>query len=66
VGGLGRLAYLDDGRTLVADGPNGAIFLDMDPRAWLATACRLAGRDLTREEWTAYLSDEPYRRTCSG
>jgi WD40 repeat protein len=66
VGGVGQLAYLDDGHILVADGPNGAVFLDLDPASWLATACRLAGREgLTREEWTSYLPDEPYRRTCS-
>jgi hypothetical protein len=27
-------------------------------------ACRLAGRNLTREEWSQYLGGEPYRKTC--
>ena len=36
----------------------------LDPAVWLATACRIAGRDLTRDEWRTYLPDRPYRRTC--
>jgi class 3 adenylate cyclase/WD40 repeat protein len=58
------LAYLGDGNTLVAAGASGALFLNFDPESLRATACRLAGRDLTREEWTTYLPGEPYRRTC--
>jgi WD40 repeat protein len=37
----------------------------MDPSVWLAEACAIAGRDLTREEWDRYLPDRPYRRTCT-
>ncbi|MET1061185.1 MAG: WD40 repeat domain-containing protein, partial [Nocardioides sp.] len=37
----------------------------LDPAVWLATACRIAGRDLTRDEWRTYLPDRPYRRTCA-
>jgi hypothetical protein len=28
-------------------------------------ACRTAGRNLTREEWTRFFGSEPYRDTCS-
>jgi class 3 adenylate cyclase/WD40 repeat protein len=38
---------------------------DLAPAHWVDRACTLAGRDLTRAEWTRYLPDEPYRRTCS-
>lgn len=38
----------------------------LDPRRWLARACAVAGRDLTHDEWSRYLPDRPYRRTCSG
>ena len=31
------------------------------------TACQLAGRDLTEDEWAKYIGDSvPYRATCSG
>jgi DNA-binding SARP family transcriptional activator/WD40 repeat protein len=32
--------------------------------AWLADACSLAGRDLTTQEWSRYVGDQPYRRVC--
>ncbi|TCJ30281.1 BTAD domain-containing putative transcriptional regulator [Parafrankia sp. BMG5.11] len=31
---------------------------------WIATACSIAGRNLTPAEWNRYLPGEPYRRTC--
>ena len=32
---------------------------------WVADACRLAGRNLTRAEWDSFVgSDVPYERTC--
>jgi WD40 repeat protein len=37
----------------------------LDPAVWLATACRIAGRDLTRDEWRTYLPDRRYQRTCA-
>ena len=27
-------------------------------------ACRLAGRNLTRDEWASAFGDQPYRKTC--
>jgi DNA-binding SARP family transcriptional activator/WD40 repeat protein len=39
--------------------------IPLEPAVWLATACRIAGRDLTRDEWRTYLPDTPYRRTCA-
>lgn len=30
-----------------------------------ATACALAGRDLTRDEWTRFVGDLPYEPTCA-
>jgi WD40 repeat protein/DNA-binding SARP family transcriptional activator len=37
----------------------------MEPSVWLADACKIVGRDLTRDEWDRYLPDRPYRHTCS-
>lgn len=31
---------------------------------WLDYACVVAGRDLTRDEWSRYLPGRPYRPTC--
>jgi WD40 repeat protein len=31
---------------------------------WLAYACVVAGRNLTRDEWSTYLPERPYRPTC--
>lgn len=36
----------------------------MEPSRWLAAACTVAGRDLTRTEWSRYVPDRPYQRTC--
>jgi hypothetical protein len=36
-----------------------------DPKSWVTTACRIAGRNLTQAEWHQYLPDRPYQRTCS-
>jgi hypothetical protein len=38
--------------------------LDVDPHDWQRTACRLAGRNLTRTEWARYLTGQAYRKTC--
>jgi WD40 repeat protein len=35
-----------------------------DAESWVARACRVAGRDLTEEEWTDAFSDRPYEATC--
>ena len=36
-----------------------------DPRKWQRYACQVAGRDLTRAEWSDVLPDRDYRRVCS-
>lgn len=36
------------------------------PDRWLAYACTVAGRDLTKDEWASYLGDRPYQQTCDG
>jgi WD40 repeat protein len=38
--------------------------LDVDPHSWQRTACRIAGRNLTRAEWAQYLPGQTYRATC--
>jgi DNA-binding SARP family transcriptional activator/WD40 repeat protein len=38
----------------------------LDAARWLADACTVAGRNLTRAEWDRYLPDRPYRTVCPG
>jgi hypothetical protein len=38
--------------------------LMIDTSQWLGAACQIAGRNLTQSEWTQYLPDEPYGKTC--
>lgn len=43
----------------------GTILWDLEPEKWAAAACALAGRNLTREEWTTYLAPlGEFRATC--
>jgi len=38
---------------------------DLRPASHQAAACRMAGRDLTRDEWAAHLGElGEYRSTC--
>ena len=37
---------------------------DLDPAHWASIACRIAGRNLTQDEWKEYLPDRPYQLTC--
>jgi hypothetical protein len=37
---------------------------DESTRPWIDLACRLAGRQLTPQEWREYLGQRPYRPTC--
>jgi WD40 repeat protein len=54
--------------------PNGDVVIDYLAKAavwptelqtWVRFACRVAGRDLTRAEWTELLPDRPYRHVCA-
>jgi hypothetical protein len=53
---LGSGASYDNGLPLV---------WNMDPASWEATACRIAGRNLSQAEWKQYRAGHPYRVTCS-
>jgi WD40 repeat protein len=38
---------------------------DVSLDSWMKRACRMANRNLTREEWRRYMGDDvPYRKTC--
>jgi hypothetical protein len=57
--------FLPGGQRLITGSFAGLLSWDLDAASWQETACALAGRDLSREEWDAFLPDEPYRGTCS-
>jgi len=58
--------FASDGRTVVlADPYRGAVYRwDTRLDYALSVACRLAGRDLTRSEWTDQFGERPFRTTC--
>jgi DNA-binding SARP family transcriptional activator/WD40 repeat protein len=38
---------------------------NLEPPRWVVAACQLAGRNLTRDEWSSHIGDlAPYRATC--
>jgi WD40 repeat protein len=67
------LAVSPDGRSFAADVArlNRVMVWDESPLNGLRadpsrTACSVAGRGLTRDEWARYVPELPYQRTCSG
>ena len=61
------VALRPDGLELASDGPvqTGMTIWDLDPDHWIEAACRLAGRNLTPDEWDKNLGAlRSYRVTC--
>jgi WD40 repeat protein len=54
-----------DGMMAAAVTGDGIVVWDLDPAHWVDAACRLAGRNMTPQEWDRYLGDlAGYRETC--
>jgi len=57
-----EVTVLSAGSQLVTVANNGTVRRwDMDPAAWRARACTIAGRNLTQAEWQRYLPDMPLK-----
>jgi WD40 repeat protein len=62
------VALRPDGLELAVGGgtPDGIAIWNLDPAEWMAAACRVAGRNLTEDEWNTYIGTlSPYHQTCS-
>ncbi|HTH05343.1 MAG TPA: WD40 repeat domain-containing protein, partial [Ilumatobacteraceae bacterium] len=54
-----------DGGEMAVNVPAGIAVWDLKTSSQAEAACSMAGRDLTRDEWNAYVGDlGPYRSTC--
>lgn len=61
------LAFNPDGTLLASAGGMDQIRLwELDPQTWLQRACEIANRSMTEEEWSTFISNEPYQETCPG
>jgi WD40 repeat protein len=60
------LAFSPDGNTLAVTTDTGTLTVwNLNVNYWMADACAIAGRGLTRSEWAQYIgSIAPYRNTC--
>jgi DNA-binding SARP family transcriptional activator/WD40 repeat protein len=59
---------LDGTQLAVGGGPQASVKVwDLDPQDWVDAACRMAGRNLTKDEWDTSIGDlAPYHTTCPG
>jgi WD40 repeat protein len=70
-GPVRSVTFLRDGVTLAATGADGTVRFWGAPSARTLTGaqltqslCTVAGAPFTRDEWSAYVRDEPFRRIC--
>jgi class 3 adenylate cyclase/WD40 repeat protein len=61
----GNAQYTPDGSNIVVVYSDGsAAVWPVSVRAWMDHACMVARRNFTREEWSRFVPNLPYQRTC--
>ena len=61
----GWVNFFPDGKHVLGVFQSGTgIVWNVDPAAWKAKACTVAGRNLTRAEWTEFLGERSYHNVC--
>jgi WD40 repeat protein len=58
--------YGPDGTVHTASNDGTTTVFATDVESWVDHACRVAGRDLTADEWTDAFGNRPYQATCPG
>jgi WD40 repeat protein len=58
------LAFTPDGHWLITASSDSVRAWSISLDDLISEACRMAGRNITIEEWQVYLGTEPYRTTC--
>lgn len=58
-------AFIGDSHDVAIASYDGRVYRwETDSERALHFACRMAGRDLTEEEWEEFLAEQPYRAVC--
>jgi WD40 repeat protein len=65
-GDSARLVFTAPDRVVGWDGVGAALRWRLDVDGWARTACELAGRPITEDEWAQYLPGVPYDPVCDG
>jgi WD40 repeat protein/DNA-binding SARP family transcriptional activator len=66
-GQWGSVRYTPDGSKLIVVYQDGKGFVwPVSARGWADHACAVAGRNLTREEWSRFVGGRRYRDVCAG
>jgi WD40 repeat protein len=61
----GSVAFFPDAKHVLGVFYSGAgVVWNVDPAAWKARACQVAGRNLTRVEWSDFLPERAYHDVC--
>jgi WD40 repeat protein len=56
--------FSPDGKTLVTAGGPIRLWNVAFPRDLLSAVCAIAGRSLTRQQWTIYVPSQPFQQAC--
>ena len=54
----------DGGSVVTIDANNDVLLWNLDPETWIPLACRLAGRRVTKSEWTQFVGTRGYASAC--